>query len=218
MKLKKIFSILLAAGLLSAVPLHVLAHGDRDDRHDARPANFDRDDDHGRHHGHGKADRTARDAAYEAKLIAHFAALTGSTANATSLVRGVHNDTTVEMTRTVTVVVPGSDPCPRPDPRNPVPPPAGCGQAEHTETQTETVSFDPPTPAMKYMDVAIALAFMELGFREQNVDTPTLEAIKDALAGDKGILTMRAKRMSWEKIAHVLGFKLHQAEHHVQRH
>lgn len=208
MSWEKVLSILVA-GVLLAVPLYAKADRDKDERHgqSGHQGNLDDDDDD----GDGKGNRAERDARFEAQLITHYAVLAGSQANATSLVRGLHNHTTVVLTRvvTTTTTTPGN-PCP--PPRFPQPP--GCGQPQTvTVTQTQTESFDPPTRPMKYKQVAIALAFLELLFKEQSVAAPAPAQIKTALVGDTGILTMRAKKMSWEHIARALGFKLADVRH-----
>ena len=208
MSWNKVLSILMA-GVLLAVPLYANADKDKDGRHglSGHQGNLDDDDDE----GDGKGNRAERDARFEAQLIAHYTVLAGSQANATSLVRGLHNDTTVVLTRlvTTTTTTPGPE-CP--PPRFPQPP--GCGQSQTvTVTVTETESFDPPTKPLKYKQVAIALAFMDLRFKEQNIPTPTPAQIKASLVGDTGILTMRAKKMSWEQIAYALGFKLGDVKH-----
>ena len=213
MSWNKVLSLLTASVLL-AVPLYANADKDKDNK-DARlgpsslQGNLDDDDDDGDRQGN----RAEREARFEAELIAHYTVLAGSLENATSLVRGLHNDTTVVLTRlvTTTTTTPGGMCPPRP------PMPVGCGQPQTvTVTVTETESFDPPTKPLKYKQVATALAFMELRFVEQNLPTPTPAQIRASLVGDTGILTMRAKKMSWEKIAHTLGFKIRDAMHRVR--
>jgi hypothetical protein len=209
MSWEKVLSILVA-GVLLAVPLYAKADRDKDERHgqSGHHGNFDDDDDD----GDGKGNRAERDARFEAQLITHYTVFAGSQANATSLVRGLHNHATVVLTRvvTTTTTTPGTT-CPPPVSR--FDPPCTPGQPQTvTVTQTQTESFDPPTRPMKYKQVAIALAFLELLFKEQSISTPTPAQIKAGLVGDTGILTMRAKKMSWEHIARALGFKLADAK------
>ena len=208
MSWNKVLSILIA-GVLLAVPLYANADKDKDGRqgNPGHQGNLDDDDDD----DDGKGNRAQRDARFEAQLITHYTVLAGSRENATSLVRGLHNDVTVVLTRlvTTTTTTPGN-PCP--PPRFPQPP--GCGQSQTvTVTVTETESFDPPTRRLRYKQVAIALAFLDLRLKEQNIPAPTPAQIKAALVGDTGILTMRAKKMSWAQIAHALGFKLGEVRH-----
>lgn len=209
MSWEKVLSILVV-GVLLAVPLYAKADRDKDERHgqSGHQGNLDDDDDD----GDGKGNRAERDARFEAQLITHYAVLAGSQANATSLVRGLHNHTTVVLTRvvTTTTTTPGTT-CPPPS--RFLPPCTDGPPQTVTVTQTLTESFDPPTKPMKYKQVAIALAFLELLFKEQSIATPTPAQIKAALVGDTGILTMRAKKMSWEHIARALGFKLADVRH-----
>ncbi len=215
MSWNRVLSILVAGAVLG-LPLHALADNDRHDRGDNK--RHDRDDDNKRHdrddskrhdrdrHAQKKAERDAR---YEAELITRYSVLAGSVDNATSLVKGLHNDTTITLTHTTTTT---TEPLPCPPPRMPQPP--GCG-LPGTQTVTVTETFDSPTRPLNYKQIAIALAFMELKLKEGNaaMTAATPAQIKAALVGDTGILTMRAKKMSWGQIAHASGFKLSHVRH-----
>lgn len=200
---------ILAVGALLGLPFGTLADNDRNDRGKDRDRH---DRDRAEREAQANKKKAERDARFEAQLITRYTTLTGSAANATSLVKGLHNDTTVTLTRVTTIVVtvPGTDACPHP--RFPQPP--GCGQPPRQETQTipETESFDPPTPKMTYKGVAIALAFMEAKLKNATppVTAPSPKEIKDVLVGTpNGILTLRAKKLNWHKIAQLQGFDVH---------
>ncbi len=208
MSWKNVLSIF-GIGVLLGLPSSVLAHNNRhdnDDRGDRRGYhdNDDRGDRYG-YHARKKAERNAR---YEAHLVGRYAVLAGSVANATSLVKGLHKDTTVTLTRVVVVTEPGGDPCP--PPRFPQPP--GCGQAPVSREVTETVSFDLPTRPMGYKGVSIALMMMEAKLKGANpaVVAATPGEIKEALVGvPNGILTLRAQKKTWYRIARMQGFTVH---------
>ena len=202
-----IFTVGALLGLSSSVLAHNNRH-DNDDRGDRRGYdNDDRGDRYGSYYKKKKAERNAR---YEAHLIGRYTVLAGSAANATSLVKGLHNDTLVTLTRVVTIVeqVPG-EPCP--PPRFPQPP--GCGQGGTvTREVTETETFTPPTRPMGYKGVSIALLMMEAKLKD--VDPAMVAAtpaqLKEALVGvPNGILTLRAAKKSWYRIARMNGFTVH---------
>ncbi|HWM40994.1 MAG TPA: hypothetical protein VNP36_01025 [Burkholderiales bacterium] len=210
MSWKNVLSIL-GIGVLLGLPSSVLAHNNRhdnDDRGDRRGYhdNDDRDD----RRGYNQRKKAERNARYEAHLIGRYTVLAGSAANATSLVKGLHRDTTVTLTRVVTIVVqePG-EPCP--PPRFPQPP--NCGQTVPvTREVTETESFDPPTRPMGYKGVSIALLMMEAKLKDldQRMVAATPAQIKEALVGvPNGILTLRAAKKSWYRIARMQGFTVH---------
>jgi hypothetical protein len=176
-----------------------------------------------------KAERAAQ---FEAKLIAGYAALVGSTANATSLVKGLHNDTLITLSSPGTPGTPGT---PGRDaiPGSPAVPAVDCGstrpipgcvpQAEIPAVPEqpaipaipavpaipgEEVSFNSPTKALKYKEVSIVLWFMHAKLVEMDKSMTAAKPtqVKEALIGDTGILTMRAKHMSWHQIARRQGF------------
>ncbi len=198
MSWKNVLSIL-AAGALVGLPFGTLAN-DRD----------------GRDGDHAKKKKAERDARFEQQLITRYTVIAGSPANATSLVKGLHNDTTVVLTRitTTTTTVPGVQNPPCPSPRFEQPP--GCGQTTPPTTTTtevvETESFDPPTKRMGYKQVAITLAMMEAKLKDLNpsVVAAAPAEIKAVLTGTpNGILTLRAAKKNWHQIARALGFTVH---------
>lgn len=231
MSWNRVLSILVAGAVLG-LPLHALADNDRHDRDGNK--RHDRDDDkrHDRdaHNKHNK--KKAAEAALEAQLIAGYAALVGSAANATSLVKGLHNDKLITLSFPGTPGTPGTPAvegraevlakdavfCP-PPPRMP-----GCVPADAIPYQPaipaqdaipgtdaipgEEVSFNSPTKALKYKEVKTVLWFMHAKLMEMDktmtVARPT--QVKEALVGNTGILTMRAKHMSWRQIARKQGF------------
>src|SRR4030095_14866352 len=88
MSWKNVLSIAAASAFLGE-PLQSVAHNDDHKRNDH--------DQHAKHDAHTRK-KAERDAQCEAKLIAGYAVLVGSTANATSLVKGLHNDTLITLT------------------------------------------------------------------------------------------------------------------------
>ena len=217
MSWKNVLSIVAVSTLLG-VPLQSVAHNDGKGR----------DDDHEQH----AKKKAQRDAQFEAKLIAGYAALVGSTANATSLVKGLHNDTLITLSLPGTPGTPGT---PGRDaiPGSPAVPAVDCGSTRPIPgcvpqpaipeipaqpaipavpgipaIPGEEVSFNSPTKALKYKQVSIVLWFMHAKLVEMDksmtVAKPT--QVKEALIGDTGILTMLAQHMSWQQIARRQGF------------
>jgi hypothetical protein len=83
-----------------------------------------------------------------------------------------------------------------------------------------SVTIEPPTAAMGYGNIDIALALAQASLNEQNITAPTPEQLKAALLGGSvtradgvsatlpGVLEMRAGGMGWGEIAQALDFKL----------
>ncbi len=196
MSWKKVISIAAVSALLG-VPLQTLGDNDRHGRN----SGHDRDKQQREHERHAK--KAQREAQFRDQLIARFAPLAGSgayaTPNATSLVDGVRSGTTVTLKSKIIEVPPQPAPMPVscgrfacPPQQNPVP----------VEREVE-LTFDVPTGALKYKQVAIALALMEAKLATA---TPTHAQIRDVLVGVQpdGILTMRAGKMNWLQIARKL--------------
>lgn len=215
MSWKKVLSIV-AVGALLGVPLQTLGDNDRNGRntHDRDNRGHDRDR-HDRDHQQSERERQAkkaeRAAQFRSQLIARFSPLAGAgeyaTPNATSLVDGVHNGTTVTLKSKIVEVPPP-----------PPPPPGSCGRFAcppppdpvPVEREVE-LTFDVPTGAMKYKQVAIALALMEAKLKDlyPGIVTATGVQIQDVLAGGSGILTMRAKKKNWIQIVRSLDLFAH---------
>jgi hypothetical protein len=197
-----IFTVGALLGLSSSVLAHNNRH-DNDDRGDRR--RYDNDD-RGSYRAYLQRKKAERDARYEAHLIGRYTVLAGSVENATSLVKGLHNDTMVVLTRQISGGGGGGGgggECPprfpdcAPQPQPPV---------------TERVEFDPPTRPMGYKGVSIALLMMEAKLKDANpaMVAATPGEIKEALIGvPNGILTLRAQKKSWYRIARLNGFTVH---------
>ena len=203
MSWKNVLSIF-ALGALLGLPSSVLAHNNRHDNDDRR--GYHDNDDRGDHRGYNQRKRDERNARYEAHLVGRYAVLAGSVDNAKSLVKGLHNDKTVTLTRVTTTPPVQNPPC---EGRFPVP---GCGQTVPGGETTETVSFDPPTRPMGYKGVSIALLMMEAKLKDAKpaMVAATPGEIKEALVGvPNGILTLRAAKKTWYRIARMQGFTVH---------
>jgi hypothetical protein len=206
MSWKNVLSIF-GIGVLLGLPSSVLAHNNRhdnDDRGDRRGwhDNDDRDDRRG-YHQRKKAERDAR---YLAQLKLRYTVLAGSPGNAENLAKGLHDGTTVTLIRVTTTPPVQNPPC---EGRFPVP---GCGQTVPGGETTETVSFDVPTRPMGYKGVSIALLMMEAKLKGANpaMVAATPAEIEAALVGTpNGILTLRAQKKSWYRIARMQGFTVH---------
>lgn len=138
-------------------------------------------------------------------LVARYAPLAGSEANAQSLVAGLRDGTTITLTATITeqvqipvqtqvtetVFVPV---------QIPAPPPAPAGTfitimqpqtitrtvttyRTETVTRTETTTIEPPTGKMGLGEVDIALAFTQAQMAELGLTNPTPGQLKAALVG-----------------------------------
>jgi|SRR6185503_8852324 len=131
------------------------------------------------------------------KLIERYSALSGSPANAKSLVNGLRSQAEIVLVGPSTTPVrcfPGR-PC--------------------TGGGTETVTFTPPTDPMGWGNVDIALALMEADLKAHNVTTVKPQHIKAALLGEsvggitfQGVLKLRAAGSGWGEIAQLLEFQL----------
>ena len=129
------------------------------------------------------------EAPVNSNLVAEFAALSGSTANAEALVSGLRDGKTIELvsiqpdgTRIVTPVEPGTKP-------------------------------------MGWGNVFVALALTQQSLAQQGITSPTDEQLGAALTGGtitvngqtvqlRGALALRASGMGWGQIAQSLGVKL----------
>jgi hypothetical protein len=200
MSWKNVLSIF-GIGVLLGLPSSVLAHNNRhdnDDRGDRR--GWHDNDDRGGYHQRKKAERDSR---YEAHLVGRYAVLAGSVDNARSLVKGLHKNKMVSLTLVTT-----TGPVTNPACEGRFPPP-DCGQTVPGGETTETVSFDPPTRPMGYKGVSIALMMMEAKLNKPAMVAATPREIEAALVGPNGILTLRAQKKTWYRIARMQGFTVH---------
>lgn len=123
------------------------------------------------------------------RLVTEFSDWAGSTENATALVRGLRRGSTIVLSDDGGIFTPPT-----------------------------SVTFDPPTKAMGYGEIRIALALAETRLAQQGITDPTPEQLQDALVGEnpepgttdgqKGILQMRADGMGWGAIAKSMGVTL----------
>lgn len=163
-------------------------------------------------------------------LIARYTALAGSVDNATSLVNGLRNGTSVTLTAEVAAPPPPPPPAPPPPPPpggfgalNFLPPPPPPQQSLTPATTIITVEFAPPTGNLGIGNVDIALAFAEAQLTELGLQKPDPNQLKAALVGGEveygtsspkqrkalpGILQLRAGGLGWGQIAAQLGYKL----------
>lgn len=134
----------------------------------------------------------------QARLVGDFAGFAGSDANARSLVAGLRQASEVTLTASNTGGRPGS-----------------------------ATRFFPPTRAMDYSNVRIALVLAREQLAQLGITRPTPAQLKTALAGGgianhangqvatpfllPGVLQMRASGMGWQKIAGTMGITLAQA-------
>jgi hypothetical protein len=138
-----------------------------------------------------------------AALIERYKTLAGSPENAKSLVNGLRSKSTVVLAGESTT----PEPC-IPFPGFPCPDVPAAGV-------TTTVEFVPPTEAMGFGNVDVALALMEADIKSKKLLKIKPQHIKAALMGESvedvtfdGILKMRAAGMGWGEIAKSLGFEL----------
>ena len=158
--------------------------------------------------------------------------LTGSpTANATSLVTGVRDGTQIRLAAPVTeqVKVPVTTTVTETiivetKVSSPFPPGYVIRKVPKTVTKTvttyridtitreEITLIDPPPGTMSLPNVDTALALTEAVFAQNNIATPAHKNLKDALVGENGVLTLRAKPLGWGAIAHTLGFEVQEVK------
>jgi hypothetical protein len=134
----------------------------------------------------GQEDATAA----AAEISAKFTAFAGSSANATALITGLSNGSTITLTTTA---------------------------ADGTVT---TTSFQPATGKLGYGSTFISLALAQESLAKAGITQPTPAQIKAALNGGSitgsngtavsltGVLTLRAGGQTWGDIAQTLGVKL----------
>ena len=127
-------------------------------------------------------------------LIERYGKLTGSTDNANSLVNGLHTGESITLTDS-------APPPPSPlMPLNPLLP-------RSAPTAPVSITFTPPTGAMGWGNVDIALALMEAVLKYQNIANPNAKQLYAALMNpETGVLQLRARGMGWPKIVTTLGF------------
>jgi hypothetical protein len=125
-----------------------------------------------------------------AEISAKFTAFAGSSANATALITGLSNGSTITLTTTA---------------------------ADGTVT---TTSFQPATGKLGYGSTFISLALAQESLAKAGITQPTPAQIKAALNGGSitgsngtavsltGVLTLRAGGQTWGDIAQTLGVKL----------
>jgi hypothetical protein len=78
-----------------------------------------------------------------------------------------------------------------------------------TITKPIITNFTPPTGNMGLGNVDIALALTEAVLTQQNIATPTIYQLQNALMDpNNGVLQLRAKKMGWGDIAKTLGFEV----------
>lgn len=130
------------------------------------------------------------EASAAAGIGARFTTLAGSSENATALVTGLHNGTTVTLTATA---------------------------ADGTVTTTE---FQPATGKLGYGNALISLALAQESLAKAGIAEPTAAQLVSALNGGEvtgsggtavplsGVLALRAAGQGWGDIANTLGVKL----------
>jgi hypothetical protein len=74
------------------------------------------------------------------------------------------------------------------------------------------VTFTPPTGDMNLRNVDIALALTLAVMTHNNIAKPDPKQLHAALMVDPGILQLRAKGMSWARIARSLGFDINEKD------
>ena len=125
----------------------------------------------------------------ESRISSDFNTFAGSTANSSSLVRGLRNGSPITLTST---------------------------DAKGVVTET---TFTPSTGKMGYGNVFISLGLAQQQLTRLGITQPTTRDIRAALIGGevtvngqtttlKGVLTYRSEGMGWGQIANTLGFKL----------
>ncbi len=133
-------------------------------------------------------------------LIQRYTVLAGSTANAKSLVNGLHTGDPITLVgQAPPPLAPPPSPLLKPGapPPPPPPPPAPL-----------TITFTPPTGKVGLGNVDIALALTEALFTQNNIAKPDPKQLHGALMLSPGILQLRANGMGWGEIAKTLGFTL----------
>jgi hypothetical protein len=164
-------------------------------------------------------------------LVQRYLPLAVSLTNAQSLVNGLRDGTEIALTGTIqeTIRVPVQTQVTETimvAVRRPAPPPALPGtfitaMVPQSVTKTVTtyktdiiikpviVTFTPPTGNMGLGNVDIALALTEAVLTQQNIATPTIFQLQNALMDpNTGVLQLRAKKMGWADIAKTLGFEV----------
>ena len=132
-------------------------------------------------------------------LVDHYKGITGSEANARSLVNGLHSGDPITLVGPPPPLAPRPPLALKPGMKPPPPPPA---------PKPITVTFTPPTGKMGWGNVDISLTLMEAVLTHNNVSKPSPTQLFGVLMTNPGILQLRAGGMGWGQIANELGFEL----------
>jgi hypothetical protein len=167
-------------------------------------------------------------------LIERYTPMSGSSANATSLVNGIRSGTAITLTMTVRV----QKTCQNAPTYETVKVPVYLRDSKgnivigrdgkpviigYTEQRTEipgtyydcsyddaqSTTFTPPTGTMGLGNVDVALALTDAVLTQYDISKPAApKQLQGALVGQNGVLTLRAKPLGWGDVALQLGFVL----------